>query len=235
MDSRAYYADLIGDFLNRSSDEILGAIARNSSFSIEATQRDAWMEQIKVLHVSLAPYLGRGKVYFEYAVPRLGKRIDVLVLIDHVVFILEFKVGEKEFTASATDQVWDYALDLKNFHETTHQKPVAPVLIATLAKGLITAIATTPQNDAVLLPIHASPDQLRDLIQKVLSFSDGAPIDSAEWDLGRYHPTPTIIEAAIALYGGHAVSEISRSDASAVNLSQTSETVGEIIRSSREL
>lgn len=234
MDSRAYYTELIGDFLNCSSDEILGSLARNSSFSIEATQRDAWVEQIKVLHDSLALYRGRGKVYFEYAVPRLGKRIDVVVLIDHVVFILEFKVGEKEFTASATDQVWDYALDLKNFHETTHNKPVAPVLVATLAKSLMTAITTTPQNDAVLLPIYASPEQLREVFEKVLLFCDGAPIDSDQWDLGRYHPTPTIIEAAIALYGGHAVSEISRSDASAINLSQTSETVGEIIRSSRE-
>ena len=235
MDSRAWYADLIGDFLNCSADEILGSLARNSSFSIDATQRDAWLEQIKVLHVSLAPYRGRGKVYFEYAVPRLGKRIDVVVLIDHVVFILEFKVGEKEFTANATDQVWDYALDLKNFHETTHNKPVAPVLVATLAKSLITAITTTLRDDAVLLPIHASPDQLGEVLEKVLLFCDGAPIDSAQWDLGRYHPTPTIIEAAIALYGGHAVAEISRSDASAINLSQTSETVGEIIRSTREL
>ena len=110
------------------------------------------MKQIKVLHVSLALYRGRGKVYFEYAVPRLGKRIDVVVLIDHVVFILEFKLGEKEFTTSATDQVWDYALDLKNFHETTHNEPVAPVLVATLAKSLITAIGTTLRDDAVLQP-----------------------------------------------------------------------------------
>jgi Uncharacterized conserved protein (DUF2075) len=235
MDSRAWYADFIGDFLNCSADEILGSLTRKSSFSIDATQRDAWLAQIKVLHVSLALYRGRGKVYFEYAVPRLGKRIDVVVLIDHVVFILEFKVGEKVFTASATDQVWDYALDLKNFHETTHNKPVAPVLIATLAKSLITAITTTQRDDAVLLPIHASPDQLREVLEKVLLFCDGTPIDSVQWDLGRYHPTPTIIEAAIALYGGHAVAEISRSDASAINLSQTTETVGEIIRSSREL
>jgi hypothetical protein len=234
MGSRAYYADSIGDFLNRSSDEILGSITRNSSFAIEATQRDAWIEQIKVLRVSLAPYFGRGRVYFEYAVPRLGKRIDVLVLIDHVVFILEFKVGEKEFTASATDQVMDYALDLKNFHETTHDKAVAPVLVATRSKSFITAVATTPQNDAVLLPIHASPDQLREVFEQVLSFCDGSTIDAVEWELGRYRPTPTIIEAAMALYAGHAVAEISRRDADEINLSQTSDTVAEIIRSSRE-
>lgn len=235
MISRAYYADVIENFLGCSSDEILGSLARTSAFSIEASQRDAWIEQIKVLRVSLAPYRGQGKVYFEYAVPRLGKRIDVLILIGHVIFIIEFKVGEKDFTASATDQVWDYALDLKNFHETTHDKAVAPVLVATRAKDAVILISTTQQNDSVLLPIHAAPGQLGGIFEQVLLFCEGPKIDPLQWDLGRYHPTPTIVEAAIALYSGHDVSEISRSDAGAINLSQTSETVAEIIRSSREL
>ena len=233
--SRAYYADLVEDFLDRSSDEILGVLARTSAFAIEASQRDAWIEQIRVLRAPLEAYRGRGKVYFEYSVPRLGKRIDVVLLLDHVIFIIEFKVGEKEFTASATDQVWDYALDLKNFHGTTHDKPIAPVLVATRAKSSMTSIATTPQNDAVLLPMHASPDQLRQVFEQVLGFCDGPLIDSTKWDLGRYHPTPTIVEAAIALYSGHAVSDISRNDAGAINLSQTSEAVAEIIQSSRVL
>ena len=235
MISRAYYADVIENFLDCSSDEILGSLARTSAFSIEASQRDAWIEQIKVLRVSLAPYRGHGKVYFEYAVPRLGKRIDVLILIGHVIFIIEFKVGEKSFTASATDQVWDYALDLKNFHETTHDKAVAPILVATRAKDAVTSISTTQENDSVLLPIHAVPAQLGGIFEQVLLFCEGPKIDPLQWDLGRYHPTPTIVEAAIALYSGHDVSEISRSDAGAINLSQTSETVAEIIRSSREL
>jgi hypothetical protein len=235
VNSRAYYADLVEDFLNRSSDEILGVLARTSAFAIEASQRDAWMEQIRVLRAPLEAYRGRGKIYFEYSVPRLGKRIDVVLLLNHVIFIIEFKVGDKEFTASATDQVWDYALDLKNFHETTHDKPIAPVLVATRAKSAITLVATTPQNDAVLLPIQASPDQLSHVFEQVLRFCDGPSIDSRKWDLGRYHPTPTIVEAAIALYSGHAVADISRNDAGAINLSQTSEAVSEIIQSARAM
>ncbi len=54
------------------------------------------------------------------------------------------------------------------------------------------------------------------------------------WENGRYCPTPTIIEAAMALYNGHSVSEISRSDASAINLSQTSDAISKIIRLSKE-
>ena len=33
---------------------------------------------------------------------------------------MEFKIGETEFTLAGTDQVWDYALDLKDFHEASH-------------------------------------------------------------------------------------------------------------------
>ena len=235
MINRAYYADDIEDFLTRSSDEILGMLTRSSAFAIEATQRDAWIAQTKILQNVLNPYRGRGKIYFEYAVPRLGKRIDAVVLLNHVIFIIEFKVGEKEFTSSARDQVWDYALDLKNFHETTHNKPVAPVLVATGAKKVATTIAATQMNDEVLLPINSSVDQLSAVFEQVLLFCDGSFIDSKQWDLGRYHPTPTIVEAAIALYSGHDVAEISRSDAGAVNLSQTSAAVAEIIQSSRAL
>lgn len=234
MTNRAYYSDDIGAFLDTSPDEILGLLTRHSAFSIEGTQRDAWVQQIRILGVSIEAYRARGKVYFEYAVPRLGKRIDVVLLIDHVVFILEFKVGEKEFTSSAIDQVWDYALDLKNFHETTHDKPVAPLLIATQADSAIAVIATTLQNDSVLEPIRSSPSHLSQILDQVLAFFDGPHIDPISWEAGRYHPTPTIIEAAMALYGGHSVTDISRNDATAVNLSKTSESVAEIISASKE-
>lgn len=234
MTNRAYYSDDVGAFLDTSPDEILGTLTRHSAFSIEGTQRDAWVQQIRILGTSLEAYRARGKVYFEYAVPRLGKRIDVVLLIDHVVFILEFKVGEKEFTSGAIDQVWDYALDLQNFHESTHNKPIAPLLIATQAESAIAVIATTLQNDSVLEPIRSSPSDLSQILDQVLAFFDGPRIDPISWEAGRYHPTPTIIEAAMALYGGHSVTDISRNDATAVNLSKTSESVAEIISASKE-
>ena len=123
--SRAYYAESISTFLTSETDAILGMLSRGGTFAIESTQRDAWLGQITILQTALAGTNGRGSIYFEYAVPRLGKRIDVLLLLDHVVFVLEFKVGEREFLSSAKDQVWDYAVDLKNFHETTRndQRP----------------------------------------------------------------------------------------------------------------
>jgi hypothetical protein len=234
--ARAYYSDSIEAFLDRPSDEILGILVRNNSaFAVEATQRDAWTEQTCILKTALAPYKNRGKVYFEYAVPRLGKRIDVVLLLDQVIFVIEFKVGEVAFLNSARDQVFDYAVDLKNFHETTHDKAITPVLIATKANSTTTVIATTVQNDNVLLPIYASINTLSAVLADVLSFCDGDVIDASSWEKGRYQPTPTIIEAAMALYGGHAVTEISRSDASAINLSMTSDAISEVIKSSQLL
>lgn len=212
---------------------MLGALARRGSFAVETTQRDAWLEQIRILGAALQPYRNRGKVYFEYSIPRLGKRIDVVALIDHVVFVIEFKVGETGFSSSATDQVFDYALDLKNFHETTHAAPVAPVLVATRAADKAFFVAATGHNDRLLLPIHASAHSLGAVIRNVLEFCDGPPIDGAEWECGRYQPTPTIIEAAMALYGGHGVAEISRSDAGAINLTRTSQAISCVIEASK--
>lgn len=234
---REYYSDTIAQFISKLPNEIIGELVQGNSrdgTTLETSQSDAWLEQIRILQSALRPYVDRGSVYFEYSIPRLGKRIDVIALIGPVIFVLEFKVGEQEFTAHATDQVWDYALDLKNFHESSHEQYVAPVLIATKAQVATPFVTAAPENDKLLLPIRSTEGALADIIRHVLLFAVGTTIDSARWQAGRYHPTPTIIEAAMALYNGHSVSDISRSDASAINLSRTSEAVSQIISSSRE-
>ncbi|HEY7087530.1 MAG TPA: hypothetical protein VH518_05530 [Tepidisphaeraceae bacterium] len=186
------------------------------------SQRDAWLEQIQILRNALVPFKGRGKLYFEYSVPRLGKRIDVIAVIDHVLFIIEFKVGATEYSASGTDQVWDYALDLKNFHDTSHDKLLAPILIATRAVRRQTPLTIAPHQDGLLSPLHVAPVELQEAIENVLATRSDALIDVNAWESGRYSPTPTIVEAATALYAGHAVADISRNDAGAVNLTRTS-------------
>jgi hypothetical protein len=228
---RAYYSDTVSDFLKRNDDEILGKLAQENDFALEQTQRDAWLEEIRILKNILPPY--KGSVYFEYSIPRMGKRIDVVLVIGSVIFVLEFKVGEKEFPSYAIDQVWDYALDLKNFHETSHNSCIAPVLIATKAKTNVAIISTT-HNDKLLTPIKSNEELLNQVLVDVLRFSDGVEINARQWEVGCYQPTPSIIEAAMALYSGHSVDEISRSDASAINLSQTSDAVSEVIQFSKQ-
>lgn len=229
---REYYSDSIANFLSDNSEEILGKLASNNEFSLEQTQRDAWLEEIDILRKALASF--QGYIYLEYSIPRMGQRVDVVVLIGPVIFVLEFKIGEKEFPLHAIEQVWDYALDLKNFHETSHNHFIAPILIATKAKSTHSVVVTTPQNDNLLFPIKSSIDSLTDVIQNVLLFAEGEEIEHSQWESGRYRPTPTIIEAAMALYNHHSVDDISRSDASAINLSRTSKVISDIIRESKE-
>lgn len=142
-------------------------------------------------------------------------------------------MGAKHYERYAIEQVCDYALDLKNFHETSHAPVIAPILVVTQAKSGTCLIEQTSQKDNLLLPITTNAETLADVISQVLAFAGGDMIVAGEWEQGGYRPTPTIIEAAVALYGGHSVQEISRNDAGAVNLSNTSGTIAEIIQSAK--
>ncbi|WP_247660856.1 DUF2075 domain-containing protein [Ideonella alba] len=192
----------------------------------------AWLEQMRILRAALPTYAARGNIYFEYVLPRLGRRIDAVLVVDQVVFVLEFKAGEIEFKAAALDQVWDYALDLKNFHETSHDKVIVPILIATRSDWTET-ILPPADADSVLRPVRASVQGLPGILKLALHQLPGKPIFAKAWEQGRYSPTPTIVEAAKALYGGHSVSDISRNDAGATNLSITSSYLSEVIADAR--
>lgn len=229
---RAYYSALIPAFLRAPTEEIMGALSLNNDYALIQTQRDAWAAQIEILRSTLT---GReGSIYFEYSIPRMGRRIDVVLLIGPVIFVLEFKVGENAHTTYAFDQVFDYALDLKNFHESSHEQFIAPVLIATEAPQLPITISFTPRNDKLFIPVKTNKEQLRDVIDEILRFIGEGKVDAGEWEAGRYCPTPTIIEAAMALYNNHSVVEITRSDAGATNLRLTSSAISEVINVSKE-
>jgi hypothetical protein len=230
---RAYYSSNLGDFLETAADHVLGELARHSGFSIELSQRDAWVRQIKVLKQQLEPWAHSGHIFLEFVVPRMGRRIDVLVLIRNALLVIEFKVGESHFTRSALDQVWDYALDLKNFHEPSHGVTIAPILVATEAGEGFSTVAASHHNDGVLIPIKTGPGSLCACVEQVLWISEGPDINPDNWVNGRYKPTPTIVEAASALYGQHSVADLSRSDAGAKNLSVTSAAVDQVIESAR--
>jgi len=230
--SRFFFGTDCSTFLALSTEEIIGRIAIASPFADEPTQKFAWEREIKILKGILPGYTG--KLYFEFNIPRMGKRIDVVLLIKSVIFVLEFKVGESDFNAAAIDQVWDYAIDLKNFHETSHEATIAPILVATQARAQGTLIQTTIHDDNVLYPILTNVSELQSVIENVLYFSKGDEIDQEQWEAGAYQPTPTIVEAAQALYAGHSVEEISRRDASATNLTETSSEIERILFHSQQ-
>lgn len=227
---RHYYASNIRDFCRASTPEVIGELTRNCEFDLEKTQASAWEEQVRILQ-DILDSQPSGRVIFEYSIPRLGKRIDVVVLIGSAVVVLEFKIGETEYTLQAFDQVWDYALDLKNFHEASHSARIAPILVATEAPADVQPIRV--DADGIIAPLHANRINLASVIRSAIADSPGEPIDISSWENSRYHPTPTIVEAATALYAGHSVAEISRHDAAGASLTKTSEAIAKVILDSK--
>lgn len=227
---RAWYSGSIRRFLGQTDEEIIGALATHSALTVDTLQRDAWLATIKLLKQPLA---GReGHVLLEFNIPRMGLRVDAVVLLGGCVVLLEFKVGESVATPAARDQVWEYALDTKNFHEPSHALPIVPVLVPTEYRG--TALVPRRYSaDGVCEPLILAPDLLPRLLDELMQ-EHPAAIDAAAWMAGRYKPTPTIIEAARHLYANHSVADIVRTEADERNLSDTARRVEALITRARQ-
>ncbi|MEN8241770.1 MAG: DUF2075 domain-containing protein [Chloroflexota bacterium] len=228
--NRSYYDNSIAIFQEESENEILAILVKNHFFPLEELQKNAWLGQIRFLKNTLTNF-PNGHIFFEFSIPRMGKRVDVILLIRGIILVIEFKVGEKHYSRNAIEQVLDYALDLKNFHERSHDRRIIPILVATKAKEVSLPIDIF--NDNVFAPIRLTTSNFQKSIEELISRYDEAAIDAREWGSSIYKPTPTIIEAAQALYQGHSVEEISRSDASAYNLASTSQAISDIIEHSK--
>ena len=224
--SSAFYAEPISSFLAQSNAHILGELSRPGIFAITPAQSAAWEDEIEILKETLEGI--DGYLCLEFDVPRIGSRIDAVVISAGCIFVLEFKVGESSFHREAINQVWDYALDLKNFHRESHHAPIIPILICTQAKQGHRELSK-PFADQVYEPITTNPDGLLCLIKEALSSIEAPAIAPEAWVCSPYQPTPTIIEAAQSLYGRHSVEAISRHDAGARNLAITSRRVEELI------
>jgi len=223
-----YFKSEINEFIGKSTEEIIGAITIKTQFDATTEQIWAWEQQIPILKKAL--FGKSGTIFFEFSIPRMGRRVDAIVIIQNVVFVIEFKVGESKFHNYSLEQVWDYALDLKNFHKPSHNLVLAPVLVATEAQEPLIRIATTNHNDKILVPIYANKNSLGQVIENVLEFEKEEIFISGDlYANGSYSPTPTIIEAAVSLYKSHTVDEITRSDADAKNLTVTTESISKII------
>ena len=228
----SYYHNSISIFKKESIDTILASLSRNHSFSLEENEKNAWINQIKILQKSLE-HLDYGHIFFEYSIPRMGKRVDCIVIVGGIIFCIEFKVGETSYPQHAIDQTLDYAIDLKNFHEQSHDKIIVPVLVSSEAKAIDNEYILDTDKVCNIQKVNKS--NIYDLIKRVLKKNSNLEkIDYNKWLNSNYKPTPTIIEAAKALYQGHDVREISRSDSGAFNLSETSDTILKIIDNSKQ-
>src|SRR5215831_17463224 len=127
----AYFEADISRFVSSSDSLILGSLTGNSEFEVDLDQRNAWIAQIEVLQTAVAGMEGR--ILLEFVVPRIGSRIDAVLISGPLILVIEFKVGAETFDRGAINQAWDYALDLKNFHSASHDATIVPVLVATRA------------------------------------------------------------------------------------------------------
>jgi hypothetical protein len=228
--SRAWYSASIPEFLSTDSTTIFGQLGNTGEFTLLITQRDAWLAQIAFLQEHLIQ-LG-GTVFLEFNIPRMGRRIDAVLIVGPVIFVIEFKVGESSFDRAALDQVWDYALDLKNFHEGSHFASIVPILVATEATRSPEPILRR-DRDKTYHPIRVHPAGFRKAIDIALQIISDPVIDLQRWSNSPYRPTPTIVEAARSLYANHSVESIARFDAGAKNLRITSSRIEELIDEAR--
>lgn len=226
--TQAHYQADISTFLGTPTESIVGSLSMRSTFAVEEPQIYAWRSEIDSLRKTLQDFDSTGSVYFEFPIPRIGSRADVILIFNHVLFVLEFKVGEQIANMRHLEQVTDYALDLKNFHETSHDKIIAPILVLSKSKVMISH-SVERASDNVLHALVTDQDNLSDTLNAVLQETSSSPIIASKWECGRYYPSPTIVEAAKALYSGHSVAEITRSDSGAQNLAVTSNFLASLV------
>lgn len=226
---KAYYCNSIPGFIADRSTDIVGRLVRHA-FDINKEQANAWENQISELQRRLEECGMEGDIIFEYDIVRLGKRIDVILLIRHMVFSLEFKNGKDIFTAQDAQQAEDYAIDIKNFHKESEDLYVCPILIATEA-----AKYPKPQSQECYpdKQVHLQRENIETLIPKITEISslygDDGEIDFDKWFNSPYYPTPTIIAAAVEAYSSHNLSQIAQSEAGQDNIDRCEAKIYQII------
>jgi hypothetical protein len=231
----AFYRASASEFLAHEEDLVIGrqtAVTRLGLTELTAEQLDAWRQQVAILRCTLGRLSNRNwHLLLEYPIPRRGKRIDAVLIARSVVLVLEFKCGASNYDRQACIQVEDYCLDLRDFHSESRSRVLVPILVATAAEDRL-----EPSGEVLdsVAPIWlANENSLAQILEDAFTryqSSAHQPIDPARWDAAEYLPTPTIIEAARALYQGQNVREISRCHAGVQNLTTTSAAVMQAIQ-----
>lgn len=233
--SRCLYKNSFTGFLSESKTYIFGLLHENNHGIMRPTSEEAWECEIDIMQETISHFSATsGQIIFEYDIPRLGKRIDVVLLCNGIIFCIEFKVGQTTILEADIDQVLDYALDLKNFHKLSRDKLIIPILCATDFKNSSSDIRMSVYDDRVANPLVTGKMGLPGLITKVLdTFPNETPVDG-RWTISPYAPTPTIIEAARSLYENHSVEDITRHEADDVYTDRTINYILKVIKKCKE-
>lgn len=210
--------------------------------SVEGPQMGAWDQQMDCLQEALRGM--RGHIFLEFVVPRIGSRVDAIVLSGPALFVIEFKMSledkaakkgkrtKKPAVSGGYNQVWDYALDLKNFHKESHDLPIVPILVSPDITKPDMCLSEAGR-DGVYRPLMTNYEGLRSLMDLARWTIQGPDIDIKAWREASYQPTPSIVEAAQAVFSGNAVDNILLNEAKE-NLGKTFQSVEKIITASKQ-
>lgn len=234
--NRCLYLSDFKSFIESDPYSILGRIHDAFHGQALTTTDEAWNSEINLLQSVLVPWKDEdAEIIFEYDIPRLGKRIDAVLLLRGIIFCLEFKVGQKDALQSDVEQVMDYALDLKNFHRYSHDRIIVPILIPTKHRSSSNSFTPSVYEDSIFNPLITGANGLQNLINGVLQHARAnTPGTIKDWIISPYTPTPTIIEAARSLYENHSVEDITRHEADKVTTDATIAYILDIINRSKK-
>jgi len=233
--NRCLYKSDFKSFIEADPYSVLGRIHDAFHGQALTSTDEAWLGEIRLLQNVLLPWKDdEAEIIFKYDIPRLGKRIDVVLLLRGLIFCLEFKVGQKDALQSDVEQVMDYALDLKIFHRYSHERIIVPILIPTKHASSSSSFTPSVYNDSIFNPLITGASGLQKIIQEVLCHVD-ANISGTikDWIISPYTPTPTIIEAARSLYENHSVEDITRHEADKVTTDATIAYILDVINRSK--
>ena len=231
---RCLYNSSFEEFIKADKNSIFGIIDGGAHGVTPTTTKESWQDEIVIMKKVLSAFEDKnGKIIFEYNIPRLGKRIDIVLLYKGIVFCLEFKTGNQDIKAANYDQVLDYALDLKNFHKFSQNKLIVPILVDPKYKNHTTNIQMSVYDDRVVKPLLTGENGICDLITKIVKKFPNETSVNDNWVISPYAPTPTIIEAAKTLYENHSVEDITRHEADKVSTDATIKYIIDIIQKSK--
>ncbi len=233
----AYYRASLGDFATASRSYVESKLAEENAkvaFPLQPEALFAWKSQIPILQdaatwlINENPESASWALLLEYPIPRIGKRIDGVLLARDVVVVIEVKTGAT--TTSAARQVDDYALNLACFHEASTLNPIIPLVVS---NAPVARRAERTAFDHLIKPCHfAEFDQIGPILLNIVNaYSErGIQIDPAIWDQARFNPIPPIIDAAVALYSNMNVFAIGHSCAAREDLERTTKTIVEQVK-----
>lgn len=238
----AFYLNSIVGFVNDDIERIIGILTSKGQiagfYQQKHDQTKSWRHEIEVLMSSLKqlidelPSSSNWNILLEYPIARREKRIDVVIIAGASIVVIEYKGGHSSINSNSKEQLYDYCLDLRDFHFETRNKKIFPVLLSSdeyiSPKKIIFEESVQPIW-------FTNPNSLKNTLLDISSIiPNGENIDSEKWNLSAYSPTPTIIEAAQTLFSGKSVEEISRSHAGTINLTKTTEAVIRAINKAKE-